>query len=182
MIYNPENNTMETARLLLRPFTPADAPAVSAICNSEAIHRGTLHLPFPYTVENALSWIAAHPGRFAEESFFDYAVTDRGTGALMGCVGLSGRNADGLGEIGYWMADACCGRGYMTEAVKAILKFAFSVKGYHKVYARHFATNPASGRVMEKAGMTREGYQKSHILKLGVYEDLILYGILNSRG
>ena len=61
-----------------------------------------------------------------------------------------------------------------------MIQFAFEVKKLHKVNARHFTYNPASGRVMEKAGMEKEGVQKKHVWKIDRFEDIVLYGIVNS--
>ncbi|MEK4006743.1 GNAT family N-acetyltransferase [Paenibacillus sp. FSL H3-0333] len=83
------------------------------------------------------------------------------------------------GEIGYWIGEAHWGHGYGTEAARAVIEFAFTEKKYHKVYARHFASNPASGRIMQKCGMTYEGTLKDQIHKINSYEDLVYYGIVN---
>lgn len=83
------------------------------------------------------------------------------------------------GEVAYWIGEPYWGRGYATEAAKAILQFAFEEKKLHKVFARYFSTNIASGRVMKKIGMEQEGILKEHIIKEGKYEDLVYYGILN---
>jgi [ribosomal protein S5]-alanine N-acetyltransferase len=71
------------------------------------------------------------------------------------------------------------GNGYATEAAIAIVEFAFKDMDYHKVYARHFQSNPSSGRVLEKVGMQKEGILKEHIMKEGKFEDLVHYGIIN---
>lgn len=65
------------------------------------------------------------------------------------------------------------------RAERAVIEFAFTEKKYHKVYARHFASNPASGRIMQKCGMTYEGTLKDQIHKINSYEDLVYYGIVN---
>lgn len=65
-----------------------------------------------------------------------------------------------------------------TEAAGAVLRFAFDDLRLNRVYATHVPRNPASGRVMEKLRMQREGYLRSHAFARGLYEDLILYGIL----
>jgi [ribosomal protein S5]-alanine N-acetyltransferase len=60
-----------------------------------------------------------------------------------------------------------------------VITWAFKHKGFHRIYSRHFESNPASGKVMMKAGMTYEGRQIDHIFKNGHYEHVILYGIIN---
>lgn len=173
--------TIKTERLLLRRFTGTDAPEVSRLCDNYNLYKSTLNLPHPYPLESALEWIATHEDSFAAEQMYEFAITDKENGRLYGAVGLSHQQVHRHGEIGYWIGEEYWGQGYATEAAKAVLYFAFREKDIHKVYARFFASNPASGKVMEKIGMTHEGTQKEHILKEGRYEDLLLYGILNPK-
>ncbi len=88
------------------------------------------------------------------------------------------RPAHHRGELGYWVGVPYWGRGIATEAAGEVLRFAFDVLGLNRVYATHVPRNPASGRVMEKLGMQREGYLRSHAFAGGHYEDLILYAII----
>ena len=74
------------------------------------------------------------------------------------------------------------GKGYGTEAAKALIEFAFEEKNYHKVFARYFKSNPASGKIMEKIGMKQEGLLKDQVVKDGKYEDLYYFGIINPQG
>lgn len=168
---------IETPRLILRRFTPDDAPRVAQICNDEHIYRSTLSLPHPYPLECAQTWIAAQDALFAQERQYDFAVIEKASGTLCGSVSVSHDQAHRHGELGYWIAHECWNHGYATEAARALIDFCLREKGYHRVYARHFASNPASGRVMQKLGMTREGVQKEHLCKAGRWEDVVLYGL-----
>jgi len=69
----------------------------------------------------------------------------------------------------------------IEDAARVIIQYGFDVKKFHKINARYFTYNPASGRVMEKAGMEREGLQKKHVWKIDKFEDVFLYGIVNSN-
>ena len=175
-----EKWTILTERLRLRPFQMADAPEVARLCNNYNLSKGTLSLPYPYPVAAARGWIAAQPENFDLERCFEFAITDRGSGALYGCVSLTNHSAHRNGELGYWVGEEYWGRGIATEAAGALTRWAFETRGYHRIYARHFASNPASGRVMEKIGMTCEGTQKQHLMKNGIFEDVVLYGLLVS--
>jgi len=172
--------TLTTERLLLRPFEISDAKRVSELCNNFNIYKSTLTLPYPYPIESALSWIPTHEDNFNNDKMYEFAITDKATGELYGAIGLSNNKAHKNGEIAYWVGEEYWGNGYATEALKAIIEFAFLVKGYHKVWGRFFATNPSSGKVMQKVGMVKEGLLAEHILKDGKYEDLIFYGITTS--
>ena len=82
--------------------------------------------------------------------------------------------------MGYWVGAPYWGRGYCTEAARAILRYGFEELGLHRIHAQHFARNPASGRVMQKIGMVYEGRQHEHVRKWDRFEDSDLYGILAS--
>ena len=179
MTFNKENRTLSAERLILRPFALSDAQRISELCNNYNIYKNTLTLPFPYPIESALSWIPTHDENFANDKLYDFAITDIATGELYGAIGLSNNQRHKNGEIAYWIGEDYWGNGYATEAVKAVIGFAFTEKGYHKVWGRFFTTNPSSGKVMEKAGMVKEGLQIGHVIKEGKFMDLALFGIIN---
>ena len=179
--YNAASRTITTDRLILRPFAISDAECVSRLCNNYNIHKGTLALPYPYPIESALSWIPTHAENFENDKAYEFAITDKTTGALYGCMGLANNKKHRNGETGYWVGEEFWGNGYASEALRAVIDFAFFEKGFHKVYARHFESNPASGRVMQNAGMVYEGRQIDQVFKEGRYETLLLYGIINSE-
>lgn len=76
--------------------------------------------------------------------------------------------------VPYW------GQGIATEAVAALIAQGFDTLDLNRIYATHFARNPASGRVMQKAGMVFEGILRQHLRKADRFEDLVRYGILRS--
>lgn len=182
MIYDEMNKTMTTERLLLRLFEKSDAEAVAKLCNNYNIYKNTLTLPYPYTTDCAVSWIEHHMDNFNADKSYEFAICDREMGTLYGAIALSNNHRYDNGEIAYWIGEEFWGHGYATEASNAILDFAFDVKQYHKVYARHFASNPASGRVIQKIGMIQEGVLTDHVKKEDRYEDLIYYGIVENIG
>ncbi|WP_327063167.1 GNAT family protein [Jeotgalibacillus soli] len=63
-----------------------------------------------------------------------------------------------------------------------MLQFAFDENQYHKIFARYFHSNPASGRVLQKLGMKKEGILIDHVRKENEYEDQVYYGRINSIG
>ena len=178
MVYDKASLTITTDRLLLRLFEISDAHTVQLLCNSEKIYRNTLFIPYPYTIEHALGWMKTHRDNFAMDKGYEFAITDKSTGELYGAIGLTNDQRYQNGELGYWIGETFWGKGIATEAAKALVEFAFKEKNYHKVHARHFASNPASGRVMEKIGMAREGLLRDQVRKNDRYEDMLYYGIL----
>ncbi|MDX8046150.1 GNAT family N-acetyltransferase [Gracilibacillus sp. S3-1-1] len=178
MSYSKTAKTIETNRLLLRLFNETDAPEVAMLCNNYNLYKNTLYLPYPYSIEDALVWIKHHLDNFNDDKYFEFAITDKTTGKLYGAIALSNHQQFNNGEIAYWIGEEYWGHGYATEAAKAILEFGFVEKGYNKVFARYFHSNPASGRVIEKIGMKKEGTLREHVKKDGGYLDLIYFGIL----
>lgn len=170
---------LQTERLVLRPFTMANAPDVQRLAGERAVASTTLNIPHPYEDGVAEEWIATHAERFAEGSLACFAVTLR-EGDLIGAISLTLRPEHGHAALGYWIGKPYWGRGYCTEAARAVIRYGFEELGLHRIHASHLTRNPASGRVMQKVGMLHEGHLSEHVLKWGVYEDLELYGILHS--
>ncbi|WHY98563.1 GNAT family N-acetyltransferase [Peribacillus simplex] len=182
MIYDNLNKTITTKRLVLRLFQKSDAVAVTKLCNNYNIYKNTLYLPYPYSIEDALSWIEHHLDNFNANKSYEFAITDKESGELYGAIALSNNQKFNNGELAYWIGEKFWGNGYATEAAQAILYFAFEEKQYHKVFARYFNSNPASGRVMQKLGLKKEGILIDHVRKENRFEDLVYYGIINSVG
>ncbi len=179
MIYDEKSRTITTDRLVLRLFDPSDAETVAHLCHNHAIYKTTLHIPHPYSVDCALSWMENHLDNFNADRSYEFALTNKETGALYGAIGLSHDQRHRNGEMGYWVGEEFWGNGYATEAGKAVLNFAFDIKQYHRVYARHFVSNPSSGTVMKNLGMVWEGIMVDHVIKEGRYESVAFYGIIN---
>lgn len=179
MIFNSGSKTITTERLVLRLFQKSDAEDVARFCNNYNIYKNTLYIPYPYTKECAYTWMESHEANYDANKGYEFAITDKETSELYGAIALSSNKNFQNGELAYWIGEEHWGKGYATEASKAMLDFAFNIKGYHKVFARYFASNPASGKVMEKLGMEKEGVLKEHVKKEGQFEDLVYYGIIS---
>ena len=173
--------TLETERLLLRPFVPTDADEVQRLAGDRAIADTTLDIPHPYTDGLAADWIATHAADFAAGTGVTFAVTRKPDGALVGAIALKDIQAGFKAELGYWTGRPYWGCGYCTEAARAVLRFAFTELSLQRVFAHHFCRNPASGKVMQKLGMKPEGVLRRHVLKWGQAEDIAFYGILRSE-
>ena len=109
------------------------------------------------------------------------AITLKRTGEIVGTIGIGITKQHSRAELGYWIGHEYWGNGYCTEAAKAIIEYAFNVVKLHKITSRFMEVNPASGRVMEKAGMTREGKLIDEVTKDNVYHSLIVYGKINGE-
>jgi RimJ/RimL family protein N-acetyltransferase len=168
---------LKTARLLLRKFQLTDAPDVQRLAGAKAVAAGTF-LPHPYENGMAEQWIAdqeqAHEGGTA----VSFAITLADNATLIGSISLDIVQGHQHARLGYWLGLPYWNRGYGTEAVKAVLAYGFGQLNLNRIYAPHFQGNDASGRVLQKAGMTYEGRMREHYFRFGRFVDLELYGML----
>jgi len=138
-----------TERLLLRPGWPEDAPALAAGIGEAAVVRNLARAPWPYGLADA--------ERFCREGFFgplpSFFILKRTSGApeLIGGIGLAATDEGGV-ELGCWIRRADWGRGYATEAARAVLATARHGLRLPRIEAGHFTDNPASGRLLQKLG------------------------------
>ena len=180
---------LRTTRLELRSFSLEDAPEMQRLLDDLEIADHTLTIPHPLPEgfsearitrdleregQSFYAWglFLLEPSRF-ETGSFEW-------GAMVGRIGLSWDAKHRRGGLGYWVARAARGRGLMTEALLRVVRFSFEEIGLHRLEASHFPRNPASGRVLEKAGFTREGLLRGAVWKNEKPEDVIQYAILST--
>ena len=142
-----------TARLLLRPGFPEDAPALAAAIADKAIVTNLVAAPWPYRMRDAEAFLAS-PRDPVLPSFLIFERTG-GAPQLVGSCGL-GRRPSGAVEMGYWIARAHWGRGIATEACAALIAIARTLD-LAALEGSHFLDNPASARVLEKLGFEAIG-------------------------
>lgn len=173
--------SLATKRLLLRPFNEADAPVVQKLAGDKKVAATTAEIPHPYEDGMAESWIATHEAGWNLGRGLVLAITVRPEDPIIGAVGFTIEPEHESAEIGYWVGVPFWGNGYCTEAARALIDFGFSTLALHRIHAHHLGNNPASGRVLEKVGMTCEGTSPEAFLKWGEYLDIHRYGILHSQ-
>jgi RimJ/RimL family protein N-acetyltransferase len=169
--------SLETERLLLRPFRLEDAREVQRLAGAREVAAGTLEIPHPYPDGAAEEWISGQPSVRS----LTFAIERKEDGALIGAIGLRLEREHGRAELGYWIGVPYWNNGYATEAGRAVVRHGFEAEGLNRIYAFHFSSNPASGRVLQKLGMTHEGRRRSHTLKWGEYLDNEGYGMLREE-
>ncbi len=169
---------LESERLRLRSLLLEDAPLIYEYMRDSEIAANTLNIPFPYPEGAAEEWIQAANEANRDGRGFTFAITLKSTHTFIGSIGLGIEHNHHRAEIGYWIGKAYRDHGYVTEAVRRLIVFGFDDLKLNRIHARHFDRNPASGRVMQKAGMTYEGTLRAHYLKWGDFLDAHLYAIL----
>ncbi len=172
--------TLTTERLLLRPFGPQDADATYAACQDPDIQRWTV-VPSPYSRADAELFTAElTPQGWQDDSMYNFAVVLRGSGILVGALGINRRNLPGTYEVGFWTAREHRGLGYMTEAVLGSARWTFLSLAADRLEWRAEVGNTPSRAVARRAGFRMEGEQRSALLNKGVRRDTWIAALLPS--
>ncbi len=143
---------LATERLVLRAARAGDAKAIASLINDRRIAENTARIPHPYSLADAHAFLA-EINRDPSEPSFVIALAD---GTIIGGCGigvLSGSDP----ELGYWIGVPYWGRGYATEAARALLDHAFGALRCERLAGRARVSNPASRRVLEKCGFQWTG-------------------------
>jgi ribosomal-protein-alanine N-acetyltransferase len=167
--------TIETERLILRPFSLRDAPEVRRLAGDRAISDTTINIPYPYEDGMAEEWISRHQEEFTRGEGVTFAIVKKEGELLIGAIGLREISEDGEATLGYWIGRSFWSQGFCTEAGRAVLEYAFTELGLLRIIASHLTRNPASGRVMKKLGMRHEDTQQRSVNKWGKVENFELY-------
>jgi RimJ/RimL family protein N-acetyltransferase len=144
---------LETARLVLRQPTLADVKAIARLVNDRRVADNLRRVPHPYTPDDAIAFVTA-----VATADRDTAFLIEQAGEPIGMVGLEWRTPE-VPELGYWFGVEHWGRGYATEAARAVIDYAFDEFDCERLLAAARVTNPASRRVLEKCGFQWTGVE-----------------------
>jgi RimJ/RimL family protein N-acetyltransferase len=147
-----------TKRLTLRPGWPEDAAALSRAIGHEAVVMMLAQVPWPYARGDAEAFLA-RPRR-TDEVFMLILSHEADYPRIVGGIGLQ-PEAGGGHELGYWLTPDAWGRGYATEAGRAMVGIARHALGLRRLVSGHFTDNPASGRVLRKLGFRPTGHTEA---------------------
>ena len=164
------------SRCVLRSWHPRDVPSLVRNANSRQVWRNLRdRFPYPYTAADAERWTREAPSTIPETHFAIAVGAEAVGGAGLELQQDVHRRS---AEIGYWLGEPYWGRGIATEAVRALTAFGFRMFDLCRIYACVFEWNPASMRVLEKAGYSLEGRLRKSVTKDGQTIDQLLYAIL----
>ncbi len=160
----------------IRSWRPGDAPSLSRHADNRKIWLNVRdHFPHPYTLADAEAWIE---GAAATRPETQFAIEVDGEAA--GGIGVFLQDDVGRrsAELGYWLGEAHWTRGLMTDAVRRFTAYAFDAYDLLRIYALVFEWNPASCRVLEKAGFLLEGRLRRAVVKDGTVMDQWVYAVI----
>ena len=163
---------------ILRDWREEDAPAVARYADNRKVWLCLRdRFPHPYRLEHAQEFIRRARAAAPPTLFAITTPTE-----AIGSIGLSlGQDVHRYtAELGYWLAEPYWGRGIVTRAVQAMVEYAFGRLGLQRIHAEPFAGNPASARVLEKAGFLLEGRMRASAFKDGSIVDQLLYAIVKT--
>ena len=148
---------LETSRLILRPLAASDLDDLVRVLNNLNVSRTTARIPFPYGQSDAEDFLALTLRPQAGTLRLSITVKVEGGTVCGGITYEPGENAEAA-EIGYWLAEPQWGKGYGSEAARAMTDHAFEVAGYRRIIARYRLGNEASRRILEGLGFVTTGH------------------------
>lgn len=172
-----KHDRLETERLILRPVTLKDTEDMYEYASDEE----TTYYVFDRHQSHA-GTEEAIVNHFIEQPLGKFGIELKQSGKMIGTIELRRKTEDSRGIIGYTLNKKYQGNGYMTETGRAILKLGFEVLGLDCIAAMYDERNTASGKVLERLGMKKEGVLRHvHKWKKGEYFNDVYYSILKSE-
>ena len=170
--------TLGTDRLVLRGIAPADAPALFAIFGDPVVCRYWSR-PALADLHDATELEAQIARHFEARTLFQWGIAEEANGAIVGTCTLGALSPEHRrAEVGFALRKDAWGRGYIAEALPALLGFAFDVLDLHRLEADVDPRNERSIRALERVGFAHEGYLRERYFLNGEVQDAILYGLL----
>ncbi len=173
---------IETKRLILRDFVAADWKAAHVYGSDPKVVQ---FMPWgPNSTSQTRAYIrrVLRLGGEKPRTKFELAVVLKPEDRLIGGCGIRIQNPAFMeGDLGYVFNRLYWGKGYATEAAKALVHFGFSKLKLHRIWATCDPLNKASARVLAKTGMKREGLLRRNVFQKGAWRDSYLYAVLESE-
>jgi RimJ/RimL family protein N-acetyltransferase len=168
---------LDDGRAGLRPWREGDVSAILAMSRDPDTIRFT-NVPDPYDEDSVRIWLALQPARLRAGDGAAFAVVELPSEQALGAIGVRVLHGRGIAEIGYHMSPEARGRGLATEALRLLSDWSFQTLPVARLQLTTHVDNPASQRVAEKAGYTREALLRSWADQRGERVDLLMYSLL----
>jgi len=169
--------TIITDRLTLRRFELSDAEIMfKNWTNDEEVTRYLRFQPHK-DIDESRTIIQQWIDGYKDDSNYLWGICLK-SGELIGSIGMYIAEIDFKADIGYCIGRKWWSEGYVSEALKAVINYMFTNTNIERIEAYHATKNPASGKVMEKAGMTHEGFARHKYKNSHGFHDCDMYGII----
>ena len=179
--FNGYMPVLETERLRLRKLTMRDAEDIYSYGRDPLVAKHVLWEAYR-SVGEARAYLRYMLRKYRMNEPASWGIELKSSGKIIGTIGYMWIQTDNaVAEVGYSLARAQWGQGIMTEALSAVIEYAFDSLHLNRVEAIHEPANPASGAVMRKCGMQYEGRLRQKLCNKGRYVDVDLYAILKSE-
>lgn len=170
---------LETERLRVRELRMEDKQGVFAYASDPEVTRYMI-FPTHTSIADSIAYLETCPVNFAVRERIPFAIELKDSGQFIGACDFHHISAANHSvELGYTLNRKYWGYGYMTEAVREMIRFAFEEMGMHRVAATCDFENIRSARVMERCGMSLEGVLRDYELRRGRYVTVKAYAIIN---
>lgn len=182
MLNHKGTKIIETNRLILRPFRSGDAPFMFKNWAGDREVTKFLTWNAHRSVSDSECIVNMWVAEYNENSCYNWAIVLKDLGEPIGGISVA-RIYDNIGavEMGYCIGKNWWGNGIMTEAFSAVIPYLFEV-GFNRITAAHAVENPASGRVMQKCGLTYEGtFRQFFRATSGELLDISFYAVLKEE-
>ena len=171
---------LHTERLILRKMRVSDTEDMFDYARRENLTKYLLWSPHN-TSSYTRDYLKYIETRYKSGDFYDWAVVERSSGRMIGTCGFTRIDPQNdTGEIGYVLNPDFHGKGYGTEAAREVMRFGFDTLGLHRIEAKFMKGNDSSLHVMEKLGMSFEGYRRDAIFVKGSYRTVGVCAIIKS--
>ena len=171
---------LHTERLLLRPMQMRDAADMFEYSKDPLVAQHVLW-DAHQSIHQTRAYLRYVLRQYKLGAPSSMCIVEKASGKVIGTIGFMWVQPENRScEVGYSLSRAHWNKGYMTEALEALLEFGFQDLRMNRIEAQHEVDNPASGRVMTKVGMRPEGILRSRLFNKGRYVDVALYAILRA--
>jgi RimJ/RimL family protein N-acetyltransferase len=165
----------------LRRVQKSDADSIAENAN-DALVTQYLFTPYPYTVVDALDFIASSHRMHRNNTSYPFGIEHKEERKIIGTIGLYrvdhvNRNA----EVGFWLGRKYWRQGMTSEAINLILDFAFNERDFHRIYARVMHPNTASLKLLDKLGFTKEGTMRQAVYRDNEWLDFVWFAMLKNE-
>lgn len=172
-------NALVSERLLFTPISLKDAEAIHTFASDEDVSR-FIGWPLTETLEETEDYVKEMIEREDKGSHLYASLVEKNTKRVIGCVMLFNFDKSAnSGEVGYVLHKAFWGKGYISEALRVMVAYAFDIMDLHRLSARVVDTNYASAKVLEKNGFKKEGHFRDNYFIEGRYYDGMYYGLIH---